>query len=42
MLNYIELRGNIDPQSLNHWKFVPERWTVPAAKRDYQLLFGKD
>lgn len=41
MLNYIEMRQNIDPQRLNHWKFVPEHWANVAAKRDYKLLFGR-
>lgn len=41
MLSYIELRDSIDPQRLNHWKFVPERLAVPAAHRDYKLLFGE-
>ena len=41
MLNYIELRETIDPQRLNHWKFVPERLVASAARRDYDLLFGK-
>ena len=40
MLNYIEMRENVEPKALNHWKFVPERWAVPAAERDYRLLFG--
>lgn len=40
MLNYIEMRKNVEPKALNHWKFVPERWAVPAAERDYRLLFG--
>lgn len=42
MLNYIEMRKSIDPQCLDHWKFVPEHWTIPAARRDYQLLFGNN
>lgn len=41
MLSYIEMRGEITPPRMNEWKFVPERWTVPAAQRDYTLLFGK-
>jgi 2',3'-cyclic-nucleotide 2'-phosphodiesterase/3'-nucleotidase len=41
MLNYIEMRQNIDPQRLNHWKFVPDHWANVAAKRDYKLLFGR-
>lgn len=42
MLNYIEMRKSIDPQRLDHWKFVPEHWIIPAARRDYQLLFGNN
>lgn len=41
MLSYIEMRGEITPPRMNEWKFVPEQWTVPAAQRDYTLLFGK-
>ena len=40
MLSRIEMRDTITPVCLNQWKFVPERWTVPAAARDYELLFG--
>jgi len=25
---------------LNQWKFIPEDWTGPAAKRDYKYLFS--
>jgi len=35
----IERLGNVSPQAASNWKFVPEEWTVPAAKRDYKLLF---
>ena len=42
MLNYIEMRKTIAPQSLKQWKFVPERWTMPAGKRDSKLLFGEE
>ena len=41
MLNYIEMKGTVDPQALHHWKFVPERWCASAAARDRRLLFGK-
>lgn len=41
MLNYIEMRKNITPQPLGHWRFVPEQWAVPAAKRDSTKLFGE-
>lgn len=40
MLSRIEMRDTITPVCLNQWKFVPERWAVPAAARDYELLFG--
>ena len=30
-MNYIENKGTMDPKALNQWKFVPEKWTVPAA-----------
>ena len=42
LMNYIEKKGVLDPQALNQWKFIPEGWTIPAAKRDYEYLFGKD
>lgn len=38
MLSYIEMKKTISPKPLNHWKFVPERWTIPAAQRDRILL----
>ena len=41
MLSRIEMKDTITPVCLNEWKFVPEKWTVPAGKRDYQLLFGE-
>ena len=41
LMNYIERQGVIEPRALNQWKFVPEEWTEPAARRDYELLFGK-
>ena len=41
MLNYIEVRDTVTPAALGQWKFIPEAWTVPAAERDYELLFGK-
>lgn len=40
LMNYIEKKGALDPRALNQWKFIPEDWTVPAAKRDYKYLFG--
>ena len=37
----IEKLGNVRPEKANNWKFVPEEWTIPAAQRDYKLLFGE-
>ena len=42
LINYIEMKKNIAPKALYQWKFVPERWTIPAGKRDRNLLFGKE
>lgn len=40
LMEYMEKQEKLNPQALNQWKFVPEKWTVPAAKRDYKKLFG--
>jgi len=39
MLSYIEARDTITPRPTCQWRFVPEKWTVPAAQRDKSLLF---
>lgn len=39
LMEYIKKTGAICPTTLDLWKFIPEEWTVPAAKRDYKLLF---
>ena len=31
----------LDPKPNHNWKVIPEIWTQPAAKRDYDLLFGQ-
>lgn len=41
LMSYIEKKGTMNPRALNQWKFIPEKWTVQAAKRDYEYLFGK-
>lgn len=41
LMQYIERKQTIEPRALNQWKLIPEEWTVPASKRDYELLFGK-
>ena len=42
LMETIRKQGKIDPKPLNQWKFIPEEWTIPAAKRDYKLLFGAE
>ena len=41
LMEEIERMGTVRPQAARNWKFVPEKWTKAAAKRDRQLLFGK-
>lgn len=35
----IRRKGEITPQPLNNWRFVPEDWTKPAIERDRKLIF---
>lgn len=42
LMQYIEQEKVLDPHAMRQWKFIPEEWTVPAAERDYQLLFGEE
>jgi len=41
LMEEIERKGTVRPKAASNWKFVPERWTKPAARRDRQLLFGR-
>lgn len=41
LIKRIEEVKVLDPKPLNQWKFIPEDWTVPASKRDYDILFGE-
>ena len=40
LMKRIEAVKELRPKALDQWKFIPEEWTVPAAERDYGLLFG--
>ena len=42
LMKRIEEVKILDPRPVNQWKFIPEKWVEPAAKRDYRLLFGED
>lgn len=39
LMKEIERLGTVNPKPNHNWKFVPESWTIPAAKRDRKLLF---
>lgn len=39
LMHYIQEKGLLSPHAMNQWKFIPENWVVPAAKRDYDYLF---
>lgn len=39
IIKYIREHKQIVPEAHANWRFVPEDWTIPAAKRDRQMLF---
>lgn len=41
LMKAIEAQGTINPQPGKNWRFVPEKWTAPAIKRDRNLLFPR-
>lgn len=41
LMKRIEEKKQLDSKPLNQWKFIPEEWTVPAAKRDYETVFKR-
>ena len=41
LMEEIERQGTVTPRAGKNWKFVPEKWTKAAAKRDRKLVFGK-
>ena len=40
LIKEIEKRGEISPVVTPNWRFVPEEYVEPAAKRDRKVLFG--
>ena len=40
LMQEIKSMGTVAPTANSNWRFVPEEWTVPAAKRDRKLIFG--
>lgn len=41
LMQEIEKTGTMRPRANNNWKFIPEEWTIPAAERDYKILYNK-
>ena len=41
LMDYVKELGTIDPQPMNHWKFIPEEWAAQASKRERKILFGE-
>ena len=42
ILKSIELKKTVNPEPLNNWKIIPEKWVVAAKPREYALLFGSE
>ena len=40
ILKSIEAKKTINPEPLNNWKIIPEKWVKTAEKTEYALLFG--
>lgn len=40
LMKMIEEKKSVMPKALNQWKFIPTKWTVPAAALDRELLFN--
>ena len=42
LMREIESQGILDPRPIGNWKFVPTDWTIPAIKRDREMIFGNN
>ncbi len=42
MIQYVKNKWVLTLKPLNQWKFVPEDMANPAARRDYEYLFGEN
>jgi 2',3'-cyclic-nucleotide 2'-phosphodiesterase/3'-nucleotidase len=40
ILKSIEAKKTVNPEPLNNWKIIPERWVRIATPREYNELFG--
>lgn len=41
MLKSIEQKKSVNPEPLNNWRIIPEKWVKNAVNSEYQILFGK-
>ena len=42
LMKEIEKAGTMAPRPNTNWRFVPEKWTSEAIRRDKALLFGRE
>jgi 2',3'-cyclic-nucleotide 2'-phosphodiesterase / 3'-nucleotidase len=42
ILQFIEAKKTINPEPLNNWKIIPEKWVKSAIETEYPLLFGNN
>lgn len=40
LMEYFREQGEIVPQAMGHWRFIPEDWVAQAKEREKELLFG--
>jgi 2',3'-cyclic-nucleotide 2'-phosphodiesterase/3'-nucleotidase len=40
ILKSIEEKKTVNPEPLNNWKIIPEKWVQSASLREYPILFG--
>ncbi|MCX6327638.1 MAG: bifunctional UDP-sugar hydrolase/5'-nucleotidase [Bacteroidia bacterium] len=40
ILKSIEAKKTVNPEPLNNWKIIPEKWVKQATSREYAMLFG--
>ncbi|MBE3085923.1 MAG: 5'-nucleotidase C-terminal domain-containing protein, partial [Bacteroidetes bacterium] len=40
ILKSIEAKKTVNPEPLNNWKIIPEKWVKSSVPREYALLFG--
>lgn len=41
LMQYIEQEKVLHPHAMHQWKFIPEEWTVPAAKKTINCCLAR-